>query len=112
MKKAQEKKQEYLKQGHGEYEEIPEEKEFFNVGKNSENVVCHFYKDDTFRCKIVDKHMKVGFGITTMFLSIHIQNKDVKNLSNAVKLKSHGVHIEKLHICLASNWAAKVTKSV
>jgi hypothetical protein len=59
MKKAQEKKQEYLKQGHGEYEEIPEEKEFFNVGKNSENVVCHFYKDDTFRCKIVDKHMKV-----------------------------------------------------
>jgi len=59
MKKAQEKKQGYLKQGHGEYEEIPEEKEFFNVGKNSENVVCHFYKDDTFRCKIVDKHMQL-----------------------------------------------------
>lgn len=59
MKKAQEKKADYLKQGHGEYEEIPEEKEFFNVGKNSENVVCHFYKDDTFRCKIVDKHMKL-----------------------------------------------------
>ena len=25
--------------------------------KKSENVVCHFYKDDSFRCKILDKHL-------------------------------------------------------
>ena len=35
--------------GHGEYSEIPEEKEFFEVTKKSDNVVVHFYKDDTFR---------------------------------------------------------------
>jgi hypothetical protein len=49
MKKAQKKKEEWQQQGHGEYSEIPEEKEFFNVTKNSENVVCHFYREETFR---------------------------------------------------------------
>lgn len=57
MKKLQEKKQEWKQQGHGEYSEIPEEKEFFNVTKNSENVVCHFYREETQRCKIFDKHL-------------------------------------------------------
>jgi len=59
MKEMQKQKTEWLKQGHGEYEEIPDEKEFFNVTKNSQNVVCHFYRDETFRCKILDKHLKV-----------------------------------------------------
>ncbi len=56
MKKAQKKKEEWQQQGHGEYSEIPEEKEFFNVTKNSENVVCHFYREETFRqCCVVTK---------------------------------------------------------
>merc|ERR1719266_2188055 len=59
MKKANQQKEEYLKQGHGEYSEIPEEKEFFTVTKNSDQVVCHFYRDETFRCKILDKHLNV-----------------------------------------------------
>ena len=59
MKKAQQKKEDWLQKGHGEYSEIPEEKEFFNVTKNSENVVCHFYRDETFRCKILDKHLAI-----------------------------------------------------
>jgi len=49
LKKQQEKKREWLSNGHGEYQEIPEEKEFFEVTKKSENVVCHFYRDETFR---------------------------------------------------------------
>jgi len=59
MKKLQEKKQQWMQQAHGEYEEIPEEKEFFNVTKNSENVVCHFYREETQRCKIFDKHLSI-----------------------------------------------------
>lgn len=57
MKKQAEKKREWLSNGHGEYQEISEEKDFFEVTKKSENVVCHFYRDETFRCKIVDKHL-------------------------------------------------------
>ena len=71
MKKHQEKKQGWLQQGHGEYSEIPEEKEFFNVTKNSENVVCHFYREETFRCKILDKHLAI-------LAKKHVETKFVK----------------------------------
>ena len=57
MKKAQQQKQEWLSQGHGQYEEIPEEKDFFEVCKKNARVACHFFRDSTMRCKIVDKHM-------------------------------------------------------
>jgi len=56
MKKRADKKKEWAKLGHGSYTEITDEKEFFEITKQSEAVCCHFYKDDTFRCKIVDKH--------------------------------------------------------
>ncbi|TRY76289.1 hypothetical protein TCAL_13294 [Tigriopus californicus] len=59
MKKHQQQKQDWLAQGHGEYAEIPEEKAFFNVTKNSSKVVVHFYRDETFRCKIFDKHLAI-----------------------------------------------------
>merc|ERR1711983_120378 len=59
MKKMQEKKVEWKSAGHGEYSEIPEEKEFFTVTKGSDNCVIHFYRDETFRCKIFDKHFNL-----------------------------------------------------
>eukprot|EP00095_Tigriopus_kingsejongensis_P007907 maker-scaffold132_size323655-snap-gene-2.23 protein:Tk07907 transcript:maker-scaffold132_size323655-snap-gene-2.23-mRNA-1 annotation:"thioredoxin domain-containing protein 9" len=59
MKQHQKQKQEWMVQGHGEYSEIPEEKEFFNVTKNSAKVVVHFYREETFRCKILDKHLAI-----------------------------------------------------
>jgi hypothetical protein len=45
--------------GHGVYSEITEEKEFFEVCKKSEKVVCNFFRESTFRCKIVDKHLSL-----------------------------------------------------
>lgn len=48
-----------LLQGHGEYTEIYDEKEFFEISKKSENIICLFYKDDSQRCKIVDYHFKI-----------------------------------------------------
>ncbi|KAL0275965.1 UNVERIFIED_CONTAM: hypothetical protein PYX00_003661 [Menopon gallinae] len=58
LKKQQQLKQEWLTKGHGEYTEI-DEKEFFETTKKSSNVICHFYKVDTMRCKIVDHHFKI-----------------------------------------------------
>lgn len=57
--KQQQQKQTWLSLGHGEYSEIPDEKEFFEVSKKSENIVCLFYRDDSPRCKIVDHHLKI-----------------------------------------------------
>ncbi|KAL4230815.1 Thioredoxin domain-containing protein 9 [Mactra antiquata] len=59
LKKAQQQKQEWMTQGHGQYSEVADEKEFFDACKKSKKVVCHFYRDSTFRCKIVDKHMAI-----------------------------------------------------
>lgn len=59
MKKQEEKRKIWLSNGHGEYEELAEEKMFFDVIKKSENVVVHFYTHSNERCKIVDKHLKI-----------------------------------------------------
>jgi len=56
MRKAKERKQ----IGHGEYTEIGgcgNEKEFFDAAKLSDKFVCHFYRESTPRCQIMDMHL-------------------------------------------------------
>ncbi|XP_014676563.1 PREDICTED: thioredoxin domain-containing protein 9-like [Priapulus caudatus] len=57
LKKGQKDKKEWLALGHGEYSELKDELEFFAMCKKSTKIVCQFYRDSTFRCKIVDKHL-------------------------------------------------------
>ncbi|KAF7265849.1 phosducin-like protein 3 [Rhynchophorus ferrugineus] len=59
LQKQEERKKEWLLNDHGKYEELPEEKSFFDVIKQSDNVVIHFYRNSSERCLIVDKHLKV-----------------------------------------------------
>ncbi|XP_068124305.1 thioredoxin domain-containing protein 9 [Hyperolius riggenbachi] len=75
LKKAQQQKQEWISKGHGEYREIPSERDFFQEVKESKNVVCHFYKDSTFRCKILDKHLAVlaKKHVETKFLKLNVE---------------------------------------
>ena len=44
-KSEEEKKAEWRANGHGAYEEIPEEKEFFNVTRKSDNCVIQVSSD-------------------------------------------------------------------
>ncbi|XP_028847280.1 thioredoxin domain-containing protein 9 [Denticeps clupeoides] len=75
LRKAQKQKQEWLSKGHGEYREIPSEKDFFGEAKESKNVVCHFYRDSTFRCKILDKHLSIlaKKHLETKFLKLNVE---------------------------------------
>ncbi|XP_069677602.1 thioredoxin domain-containing protein 9 [Periplaneta americana] len=59
MKKQAQQIQEWRMMGHGEYTELSDEKEFFEITKKSKDIVCHFYKNDSPRCKIVDHHLKI-----------------------------------------------------
>lgn len=43
--------------GHGEYQMI-EEKGFFDVTKQSEYIVVHFWRESTWRCEVMDKHLR------------------------------------------------------
>lgn len=59
MKKQASRKEEWKQIGHGQYQELKDEKEFFDEQKKSERFICHFYRESTFRCKIIDKHLEI-----------------------------------------------------
>ncbi|UJR22959.1 hypothetical protein I4U23_025986 [Adineta vaga] len=71
MKHEHKKRQEWLANGHGEYDDLPSEKELFDITKKSERIVCHFYRESAMRCKIVDKHLET-------LARKHIETKFVK----------------------------------
>ena len=75
LKKAAAQRETWRGQGHGQYTEITEEKEFFDVCKKSKRVVCHFYRDSTFRCKIVDKHLGLlaSKHLETHFVKLNVE---------------------------------------
>src|ERR1044072_4095194 len=52
MKKMAEKRSRWISLGHGEYSEIPVEKDFFSVVKASDRVVCHFFREN-WPCKVL-----------------------------------------------------------
>lgn len=52
------KEKDFHAQGHGEYREIVED-EFLKEVCGSVHVVVHFYHLEFFRCKIMDKHLKI-----------------------------------------------------
>ena len=75
MKKEAAQRQEWMQKGHGEYKEIPSEKELFGECKASTRVVCHFYRPTTGRCEIVDKHLKAlaPRHVETKFLKLNVE---------------------------------------
>lgn len=59
LKEEFKQKNSYIQCGHGKYDFISDEKEFFDAIKKSENVICHFFRPSTSRCEIFDKHLDV-----------------------------------------------------
>jgi len=58
LKSKQNLEKQFHAQGHGEYREIVED-EFLKEVCGSKNVIVHFYHPEFFRCKIIDKHMRI-----------------------------------------------------
>lgn len=86
MKQAQKMKQKWAVQGHGSYETITDEKEFFKRVKGSKRVVVHFSRSTTWRCEIIDKHIN-------KLVAKHMETKFVK-----VDAEKSPYLVEKLHI--------------
>lgn len=59
MKKKVAQQAEWRANGHGTYQEVSNEKEFFDAAKASQRCVVHFYRPSTWRCEIADKHMNL-----------------------------------------------------
>lgn len=58
LKKQATMRQQWLAQGHGDYQEIFSEKEFFAKVKKSDRVVCHFYREN-WPCKVHKFHFAI-----------------------------------------------------
>lgn len=72
LRRQADQRRDWLAAGQGEYREVPGEREFFDeCRKGSGNVVCHFYRESTPRCKIVDKHL-------ALLAPRHVETKFVK----------------------------------
>jgi len=97
MKKRSEKKRQWMDNGHGVYTELQDEKEFFEVTKKSENSVCHFYRDQFERCKIMDKHMEI-------LSKKHVEAKFVKINAEKAPFLTERLKIRVLPtLCLVKN---------
>ena len=59
MKKVNDQRAAWRQLGHGQYQLLSNEKEFFDASKASENVIVHFFRGATMRCKIIDKHLEL-----------------------------------------------------
>ncbi|KAG7154481.1 thioredoxin domain-containing protein 9-like [Homarus americanus] len=101
MKERQKKKQDWINNGHGDYSELSDEKEFFETTKKSENVVCHFYRDQFVRCKIADKHLEI-------LAKKHIETKFCKINAEKAPFLTERLSIRVLPtLCLVKNGKTK-----
>lgn len=75
LKKEAEKRQALKRKGHGEYRDITEG-DFLGEVTSSEKVICHFYHREFYRCKIMDKHLKIlaPVHLDTKFLKLDAEN--------------------------------------
>lgn len=70
------KEQQWRAQGHLEYTELRDEKQWFEASRENERMVCHFYRGTTWRCQIVDRHLEAlaKKHIETKFCKINAEN--------------------------------------
>lgn len=98
------KRKEWQSAGHGNYDELAEEKQFFDIIKKSEHVILHFYTNTNERSKIVDMHFKAlaPKHIETLFRKINAEKCPF--LTEKLKIKTipcivciqNGVMIDKI----------------
>lgn len=104
LKDKEVKRREWIANGHGSYEELPEEKKFFEVIKKSENVILHFYTNTNERSKIVDMHFKIlaPKHVETLFTKLNAEKCPF--LAEKLKIKAipsivcihNGIMVDKL----------------
>jgi hypothetical protein len=76
MKQRASKEVMWRSQGHLEYTELRDEKQWFEASKENERMVCHFYRGTTWRCEIIDRHLEAiaRKHIETKFCKINAEN--------------------------------------
>ncbi|KAF8285513.1 ATP binding protein-like protein [Trypanosoma cruzi cruzi] len=58
LKEMGERRDAWLRKGHGQLQEMADPKDFFNAVEQSERVVLHFMRRSTLRCSILERHLR------------------------------------------------------
>uniref|UniRef100_A0A1A9UJH5 Phosducin domain-containing protein n=1 Tax=Glossina austeni TaxID=7395 RepID=A0A1A9UJH5_GLOAU len=87
MRELNKKKQKWLKNGHGTYSQLADEKEFFEISNKCPDIVCHFYRDGNECCRVVDSHLNVlaGKHIGAKFCKVNLEKSPF--LSKRLRMK-------------------------
>lgn len=59
LREVERRKAEWIKKGHGGYNEVPDPATFFENVKSSERVIVHFMRRSTPRCQIIERHLRL-----------------------------------------------------
>ena len=78
MKKLQDVRNDWLRNGHGKLNEISSDKDLIEEAKGAKKLVVHFYRNTTMRCKILDEHLKTlsKKHVETKFLKLDVDKCD------------------------------------
>ena len=58
LKARSQQEAEWRARGHGTYSEVADQAEWFREAKESQRLVCHFYRATTWRCDILHRHLE------------------------------------------------------
>ncbi|ORC87384.1 putative ATP binding protein-like protein [Trypanosoma theileri] len=58
LKEMEQRRDAWLRKGHGQLQELTDPKEFFRAVEQSERVVVHFMRRATSRCMIIERHLR------------------------------------------------------
>ena len=75
LQKQARQNQDWKQLGHGEYSEVNDTKDFFNICKKSQRVVAHFFRGVSPRCQIVDAHFEklAKAHLETRFIKVNVE---------------------------------------
>lgn len=59
LKEMERRREEWIRKGHGQYVEVTDPKNFFDIVQRSERVIVHFMRRATSRCSIIERHLKI-----------------------------------------------------
>jgi len=78
LKQQAAKRAQWLARGHGAYDGLDSEKDFFAAIRGAERVVCHFFREN-WPCKVMDKHLQqlAEQHLETRFVRIHAEKKSL-----------------------------------
>ena len=86
MKSSQDARKSALERGHGVVNDLDDEKAFFEKMKGEDKMIVHFYRNSSWPCEVMDKHLEVVASKHTEALVCRINAEKSPFLTEKLKI--------------------------